>query len=1448
MKSKCSFRLLATTTLVMAFSASSLANAASISWNGADSTIWATPTNWTGGIAPTATDTAVFNLASYSNQPNAGTTSVGGLQIGDGTTVTGALTLSGTSLTLGTSGISMLANAGGATISTPLVFGGAQSWANTSGNTLTIDGAVTRNVGAAVNFVPTGTINLAVGSGLANTNGILGGWATVGNSGGSGATADWAAVDGGGNVVPYAGYTDVASGNQTGAGASAENWRTVNTGIQTNLTASATINSLVVRSDFSVSSGNTMTLGSGGLILSGISRWFKGPNGNSSDTGQITSGLASGELFVDVASSTANASDWRIWTKLVDNGGTAVSLVKTGPGDVGLLNTNTYTGGTYLDSGTLSLVNSGSLGSGDLRMNGGALNIRYAGANVDLANNIVVSGTSSNIYLGVARNLGLNGTISGSGALTLGNNNQNSTIYLSGANTMTSGTITLANNTNSVRFANTLAGNANVAWVLNNATANRNTMDFATGTLSFGSMTGTGIFQSNGAGAKTISVGALNLSDTFSGQIANGSGTVSVNKVGTGTWTLSGANSFTGETVVTGGTLQIGNGTTGSIAAGSAITVGASGTLALNLAASTFSNAITNEGAVSAISNNAITLSGGISGAGSLLKSGAGTLTLSGFNPYTGPTTISAGKLNVLFSGSIESSAVTLGAATLGGNGFVGGVTANNAGAIISNGNSNTDTLTLSSLTFSAAGALNLNKLNDTFTPAVIVTNTLAIGSGFTVNLSTAPSWITGETYNLIGYGSLSGTASNIVKGAVPGLGARQIATIGNTGPTDGYITLSITGDTPVWTGLQSNAWTTADVGGAYNWELLGNGTNTNFVTNDQVIFDDTAGGTTNVNIPAANVQVASVVFNNNDKDYTLSSTGGFGIADGASSASLAKSGYGSLTLKTLNSFTGAVVITDGTLQLGDGTTDGDIASSSGITNDATLVYNRTGGSFSYAGAISGFGSVVKNGAGTQIFSGASSYSGTTTITAGTVQVGSGGTSGALGSGTVTNDGSLVFNRSNAVAQGTDFGLIEGVGPVTQAGAGTLTLSFGNTYGGGTSINSGTILVGTNDPLGSGSVTLAGGALGSSGSYSLSNALIAQASTTSVFATAGSNLTLNGNLTGSGNINRIATGNPASIYLGGDNSGFSGTFTVEANGSAATRINSANSGSQNAKWVINQPVSTRASLDFAGGTIQFGSLTGTGFFTSQGAGINTIEVGNLGLDETFSGVLNQGAGSTLAVTKVGAGIWTLTGTNTYTGDTIVNAGVLAVDGDAIANANKLVINGGKVDPTGATEVVDTLYFGATQQAAGTWGATGSGATHIDDTHFTGTGMVSVTTGAAAGFSSWADANGASGQTMDEDHDGDGVDNGVEYFMGETGSSFTTNPAPVSGTVTWPMGATFTGVYGTDYEIQTSGDLASWTQVPVGAGAGVLTVTPGVSVAYTLPAGGGKVFVRLVVTP
>jgi hypothetical protein len=84
----------------------------------------------------------------------------------------------------------------------------------------------------------------------------------------------------------------------------------------------------------------------------------------------------------------------------------------------------------------------------------------------------------------------------------------------------------------------------------------------------------------------------------------------------------------------------------------------------------------------------------------------------------------------------------------------------------------------------------------------------------------------------------------------------------------------------------------------------------------------------------------------------------------------------------------------------------------------------------------------------------------------------------------------------------------------------------------------------------------------------------------------------------------------------------------------------------------------------------------------------------------------------------------------------------------------------------------------------------------------------LTVGAApSGYASWASAN-AGGQTADLDYDNDGVANGVEFFMGQTGSGFTANPPLVGDTVTWPKSAGFVG----SYKVETSTDLVIWTDV------------------------------------
>jgi hypothetical protein len=109
--------------------------------------------------------------------------------------------------------------------------------------------------------------------------------------------------------------------------------------------------------------------------------------------------------------------------------------------------------------------------------------------------------------------------------------------------------------------------------------------------------------------------------------------------------------------------------------------------------------------------------------------------------------------------------------------------------------------------------------------------------------------------------------------------------------------------------------------------------------------------------------------------------------------------------------------------------------------------------------------------------------------------------------------------------------------------------------------------------------------------------------------------------------------------------------------------------------------------------------------------------------------------------------------------------------------------------------------------------------------------------AADDYAAWATANGAT--TAELDHDNDGVENGVEYFMGQTGSSFTAmNGLNATNTIIWPASATYEGTY----EVQTSPDLVTWTNVSP------KPVPSGGNLSYTLPTGEVKLFLRLLVTP
>jgi len=245
-----------------------------------------------------------------------------------------------------------------------------------------------------------------------------------------------------------------------------------------------------------------------------------------------------------------------------------------------------------------------------------------------------------------------------------------------------------------------------------------------------------------------------------------------------------------------------------------------------------------------------------------------------------------------------------------------------------------------------------------------------------------------------------------------------------------------------------------------------------------------------------------------------------------------------------------------------------------------------------------------------------------------------------------------------------------------------------------------------------------------------------------------------------------------------------------------------------------------------------------------GAGDAIIDTNNFNIG---IGVNLKAAGAG-GLTKQGAGTLTLTGANTYTGDTTVTEGTLAIQNPYLSAASDIVIAAaGKLsldfdESLGdVSNTVATLTINGVAKASGIWGAAGSGATHIDNTHFAGVGTLTVTTGPTGGsdYATWAHYHAGDGAPSD-DYNNDGVSNGVAYFMDATGVA--TNPGVEGNTVTWPY---LNAV--TSFEVQVSDDLVIWTLAPSGV---VTVLPPDGHVTYTLPTGPGitKKFCRLMVVP
>ncbi|NEU99078.1 autotransporter domain-containing protein [Bradyrhizobium sp. UFLA 03-164] len=886
------------------------------------------------------------------------------------------------------------------------------------------------------------------------------------------------------------------------------------------------------------------------------------------------------------------------------------------------------------------------------------------------------------------------------------------------------------------------------------------------------------------------------------------SGTDGLQKTSDGTLILGGANTYSGGTIISGGVLQI----------SSDANLGApSGGLTLNSATLRTTANITSARAVSLLGTGAfdtaagttLSLSGNMIGAGSLTKLGDGTLALSGSNAWSGGTTITAGTLVGVSAGALPNSTdytLTGGTLDLNNNNLVMRSLSGSGGEVaLGSARLTVDQATdtyyggivsgSGGLTKSGAGLLLLTGNNTYGGGTIISGGTLAVGSDSNLGAPTvAISMSNGST--LATLGNIT-TARNFDVASVATLYTYGLTTLTVTGAISGSGTLVKDGlGTLTLTGTNNYGGTTAISTIISEGTLqLGNGGNSGSITGD--------------------------VVNNGVFAFNRADTMTFGGAISGSGA-VTQIGTGATILTGTNTYTGNTFIEAGTLQLGNGGTSGSITG--GVLNNGALVFNRSDIT-TFAGLIAGNGSLTQAGSGKTILTTDNTYLGGTTITAGTLQLGNGGTSGWI-TGNVTNNGTLTFNRSDAIIFD---GTITGTGAVNQLGSGAIVFSANNSYVGGTTIAAGALVLGN------------GGISGTIVGDVTNNSVLAfNRSDTSVFA---------GAITGTGAVQQIGAG---TTVLTGTNTYSGGTLIAAG---TLQLGNGGTSGSISGNVINNGVLAFNRSdtLLFAGaitgtGAVQQigpGAMVLTGTSTYHGGTLiaaGTLQLGNGGTSGSIIGdVQNEGtlafnradtvvfAGNVTgagALAQIGSGTTVLTGNNSFSGGTTIAAGTLVVgDGDTSGTLTGNVVNKGTL----AFYRSDTSVFADTISGTGALAQIGSGTTRLNG--------ISSYTGATDIYAGRLSVNGSiASSTLTTVHAGGTL--GGNGIVGQTlVDGGTLSPGNSVGTLTVQGNLTFTAAAAYLAELNSvTSDRVNVSGIAKPGGATVVAVYTGdgyVKTRYTL---------------